>query len=126
MRRFSWFFLFLLVLCKLSLGSVTARHALADMNHHAEQALALPACHGQANANPVQTSNDGFSVSHATADPTPHTADAIEVDCHHCCALGLWGYPTIGLPPAPAVHAVPIQQNWLSANPRPALRPPIA
>lgn len=125
MRRFSWF-LILLVLFKLSLGSVLASPALAHLKPSEEQALAMPSCHGQANADPVQPSNDGLSLSHTESDTSPHAPKATQVDCHHCCALGLWGQPSLGWPKAPAVHAAPIQQDWLSVSLRPGLRPPIA
>ncbi len=125
MRRFSWF-LILLVLFKLSLGSVMASSALAHLKHTEEQALAMPSCHGQANANLAQHSNDGLSLSHTKSDTTPHTPNDTQVDCHHCCALGLWGQTSLSGPPAPAVHAAPIQQDWLSVSLRPGLRPPIA
>lgn len=125
MHRFLWF-LILPVLFKLSLGSVMASPALTHLKHPAEQTLALPACHGQANADPVQPSNDDRSLSHTRSDTTPHTPKATEVDCHHCCTLGLWGQPSLGLPPAPVGHAAPPQHDWLSVSLCPGLRPPIA
>ncbi len=124
MRRFSWF-LVLLVLLKLSLGSGMAMPTLAHQNHPTKQAVELHACHGQVNASLGQTSQEDLSLSHPRADSTSHALNAADVDCHHCCAVGLAGQPSACLPPAPAVHAAQIQPDWLSVSLRPGLRPPI-
>ena len=124
MRRFSWFCL-AVILFKLCLGTVMAMPAMVPMHHPSEQALSLPACHGEAKANQAQSPQGAMSTAHSTNDPASHTPSSTDVDCHHCCAVGLGAVYNVFGPPAPWVQAIRIKQDWRSVSLRPGLRPPI-
>lgn len=124
MRRLSWFCVGV-ILFKLSLSSVMAMPALGQLHHPTEQTLAVPTCHEAANTPLKQSTQDAQTLAQPSADLASDTASSTNLDCHHCCAVGLAGHQTVLLPPASAVHAERIKPDGLSVSLRPGLRPPI-
>lgn len=124
MWRLSWFCVGV-ILFKLSLSSVMAMLALGHLHHPTEQTLAVPACHGAANTPMKQSMQDAPTLAQPRADLASDTPSSSDLDCHHCCAVGLAGHQTVLLPPAPAVHAERIKPAGLSVSLQPGLRPPI-
>ncbi len=125
MRHLSWFCVWV-ILFKLSLSSLMAMPALGHLHHPTEQTLAVPACHEAASTYPKQSALDVQTLAQPSGDFASDTPSSTDLDCHHCCAVGLAGHQTGFLPPAPAVHAAQINQDGLSVSLRPDLRPPIA
>jgi hypothetical protein len=121
MRCLSWFCVWV-ILFKLSLSSLMAMPALGHLHHPTEQTLAVPTCHEAASTHLKQSTQDVQALAQPSASDTPSSTD---LDCHHCCAVGLAGHQPGFLPPAPAVHAEQINQDGLSVSLRPGLRPPI-
>jgi hypothetical protein len=124
MRRFSWF-CWVVIMLKLCLGTVMAMPALVPMNHPAEQALSFPACHGDANTSQAQSPQGAISAAHSSNDPASQTPSSTDVDCHHCCAVGLGAVYNVFGPQTPSVKAIRIKQDWRSVSLRLGLRPPI-
>jgi hypothetical protein len=133
MRFCSWFLILLWVL-KLSVGSVMAMpllnvpHAAVQVDvsaapiDHTAHSVPLPDCHGHL----AVPSEQAASVAPSATGDTDRAPCAAHADCHHCCAVG-WGTTTaMALHPAPAVHPTRIAQGWQSESWRPVLRPPIA
>jgi len=110
---------------KLCLGTVMAMPATVPMQQPSERALSLPACHGEPKDSQAQTPQGAISTAHSTNDPASHTPSLTDVDCHHCCAVGLGAFYNVFGPPAPSFQAILIKQDWRSVSLRPGLRPPI-
>ncbi len=127
MRRFSWF-LILLVLLKLGMGTAVAMHLGSATG--ASQRLALPPCHDSMAQHQIHQSHpDRPPAGQATdplaaQDPLP-SQGATCSDCQLCCAFGLTMF-SLSLPQAaPASTPQSLSPSWNSQSLRPELRPPL-
>ena len=79
-------------------------------------------CHASVAAGPAVQAPE---TAHTLPAPDAASTPSLQIDSHHCCAVGLGlGLPVLP-PPLPQASPHSPLRHWLSWSLRPDLRPPI-
>ena len=112
MRRTVWTLLFAMLL-QLLAGSAWAMRSTQPNGH-------VSHCH-----EVVTMERPTHEAHPPQAAPDKVKASSLQVDSHHCCAIGLGIGMQASLLPLPQATPASPYGNWISQSPRPDLRPPI-